>query len=916
MATPILATKLYIPPPKPNSVNRPRLVKQLNECLKTGCRLTLISAPAGFGKTTLVSEWIADCGMPVAWFSLDEADGDLTRFISYLVAAIQTIHAGIGDRWLAALQSPQQPPIESILTALLNDISHIEENFLLVLDDYHRIDSPPVDETLAFLIEHQPPQMHILISTREDPSLPLARLRVRGQFTELRAADLRFTASEAAEFLNQAMGLNLSLEDVTGLEARTEGWIAGLQLAALSIRSREDIAGFIQAFTGSHRFVLDYLVEEVLQHQTELVRSFLLQTAILNQFCALLCNAVTEREDGKEMLDFLERSNLFLIPLDDQRRWYRYHHLFADVLKAHLIEEMPERVSDLHRRASAWCAQNEFLPEAIGHALEAKDFNLAANMIEQIWQEMDRNYQYTTWLGWVNFLPEDIVRSHPVICAGCAWALMGLGELDACESRLQDAERWLENADQPSKESPLSFSNKQNQGMVVVDKVEYESLPVSISTARAYRALAIGDISATKMYARQSMALHSEDTAPHHTQAIALLGIAEFASGNLQAAEQELLKFQELMWKVNDLASAIGITFVLANIKLIQGNLREAFSTYQQSLQLAMNRGASFFIGVSELHRGLGQLLCEQNDLEAAAKSLLTAQEMGEKGATTGWTQRLFVAKACLKESQGDLEGALALLDEAEKEYISNPLPDPPVAALKARLWIKQGRLNETFSWVAEHKLSPDDELSYIHEFEHLTLARALIARYKSQQMDEDIDEATGLLARLLHEAEKGGRKGSVIEILILQSLAFNAQNDLSNALATLERSLAMAEPEGYVRIFVDEGSQMAELLSIAAGKGIRLGYLNSLLTAFAAEPKGQQSSTSIPNPSSLVVPLSSRELEVLELIAQGLSNQEICKRLYLALDTVKGHNRRIFEKLQVNRRTEAIARARELGLI
>ena len=345
MPAPILATKLYIPPPRPKVVLRPRLIERLNEGLAAGRKLTLISAPAGFGKTTLVSEWVAGCERPVAWLSLDEGDNDPARFLTYLVAALQTIAANIGAGVLAVLQSPQPPPIESILTTLLNEITTIPDNFILVLDDYHVIDSKPVDQALTFLLEHLPPQMHLVIATREDPSLPLARLRARGQLTELRAADLRFTPAEAAEFLNQVMGLNLSAEDIAALETRTEGWIAGLQLAALSMQGREDIASFIQAFTGSHRFVLDYLVEEVLQHQSEHIRSFLLQTAILDRFCAPLCNAVTEREDGKEMLDVLERSNLFLIPLDDKRQWYRYHHLFADVLQAHLMEAQPDRVA-------------------------------------------------------------------------------------------------------------------------------------------------------------------------------------------------------------------------------------------------------------------------------------------------------------------------------------------------------------------------------------------------------------------------------------------------------------------------------------------------------------------------------------------------------------------------------------------
>ncbi len=413
-----------------------------------GRKLTLISAPAGFGKTTLVSEWAAGCRRPVAWLSLDEGDNDPDRFLVYLIAAVQTIEAGIGAGLLSALQSPQPPPPEVILTALLNEITTISGSFILVLDDYHTIDSQPVDEALAFLVEHAPPQMHLVMATREDPSLPLARLRARGQLTELRTADLRFTPAEAAEFLNRVMGLNLSSEDIAALDARTEGWIAGLQLAALSMQGREDIDRFILSFTGSHRFVLDYLVEEVLDQQSEPIRNFLLQTAILDRYCAPLCNAVTEQEDGKEMLDVLERSNLFLIPLDDQRQWYRYHHLFSEVLQAHLLEAQPDRAVALHGRASAWYERNGLRSDAIGHALAAKDYERAAGLIELAWPAAEEgSILPATWLGWVKALPEELFQARPALNVWVAYALLGRGEMEAAEALFRDAERWLEPAE-------------------------------------------------------------------------------------------------------------------------------------------------------------------------------------------------------------------------------------------------------------------------------------------------------------------------------------------------------------------------------------------------------------------------------------------------------------------------------------
>jgi ATP/maltotriose-dependent transcriptional regulator MalT len=951
MPTPILATKLYIPSPRPQVVLRPRLIERMNEGLPTGRKLILISAPAGFGKTTLVGEWIAGCErrepkVRVAWLSLDEGDNDPTRFSTYLVAALQTIASDIGAGVLAMLQSPQPPPTETILTALLNEITTVTDDFILVLDDYHLIEAQSVENALVFLLEHLPPHMHLVIATREDPQLPLARLRARGQLTELRAADLRFTPAEAAEFLNRVMGLNLSAEDIAALEHRTEGWIAGLQLAALSMQARSDTASFIQAFTGSHRFVLDYLVEEVLQRQPERVRDFMLQTAILDRLGGPLCDAITERDGGKGMLDALERANLFIVPLDNERRWYRYHHLFAEVLQAYLREEQPDRIPALHRRASVWFEQNDLPAEAIRHALAVQDFDRAAELIERVWLAMDLSYQSATWLGWVKTLPDELIRARPVVSVGYAWALLNDGELEASEARLRDAERWLDPADERAENPSAKTCPEQSRRMVVVDETEFRSLPASIAAARAYRALALGDIPGTKMYARQTLALDPEGDSIHHTQAISLLGIAEYASGDLRAAEQELGKFQAIMWQTNDIANAIGITFILANIKLVQGRLCEAVSAYQQSLELAASRGAPFFLGASDLYRGLSELLCEQGDLEAAAQHLITAQQVGEKGATTGWPHRLCVAQARLKEAQGDLDGALALLDDAERQYVRNPLPDRPIAALKARTWVRQGRLTKALSWVHEQNLSPDDDLSYLREFEHLTLARVLIARYKTDRVEGDLDAALGLVARLLQAAVDGGRNGSVIETLVLQSLAHQAQGNQPLALASLERALTLAEPEGYVRIFVDEGETMRLLIAdFAQSSGLGqlritkqangpLGaapsqlhaYVNKLLARFPSrtsaitpqtETPAQRAGASVRNPKSQIAePLSERELAVLRLLGTELSGPEIARELVVSLNTLHTHTKNIYTKLGVNNRRAAVRRADELGLL
>ncbi len=912
MLTPVLATKLYIPPVRPNAVSRPRLIERLNGGLRGGAGVTLISAPAGFGKTTMVSEWISACNLPAAWLSLDAGDNDPIRFLTYLVAAFQTLAqkkgGDIGSGALTLLQSLQPPAPESVLTTLVNELSSISDSFILVLDDYHVIDSQSVDQALTFLVEFLPRSIHLVIATREDPPLPLARMRARGQLTELRAADLRFTPAEAAEFLNQAMGLSLTPEDITALEERTEGWIAGLQLAALSMQNRQDTSSFIQSFTGSHRFVLDYLVEEVLRTQPEHVRDFLLQTSILDRLCGSLCDVITGQEDGRQMLDTLEHGNLFVIPLDDQRQWYRYHHLFAEVLQTHLREAQPERIVPLHRRASLWFEQNDLPPEAIRHALAASDYERAADLIEKIWLVMDLSYQSATWLGWAKVLPVDQIRARPVLCVGYAWALLSVGEIEASEDRLREAEHWLEPAENPRADWPSR--------MVVVDEAEFRSLPASIAAARAYRALALGDTGSTKMYARKALALVPEGENIHRTQATALLGMAEYAEGNLPAAEQEFLKFQAMMWLANNIANAISITYILADILLIQGRLQEAASAYRKALKQAADRGALSFLGASDLYRGLSEVLCEQGDLEGAAQQLQTAHKMGERSALTGWPHRLCVAQARIKEAQGDVAGALELLDEAERKHVRNPMPDRPIAALRARTWARHGRLAEALIWVSEQNLSPDDELSYLREFEHLTLARVLIGRYKTGRADGDLHVSLKLLARLLQAAEAGGRIGSVIEILIVQALAHQAQDEQPQALTSLERTLTLAEPEGYVRIFADEGEAMRVLLEPLSRRpsSVCCGYAARLLAALAQTVPASKL-PAIPQNPTLPEPLSDRELEVLKLLRSELSGPEIARQMIVSLNTLRSHTKNIFAKLGVSNRRAAVRRAEELGL-
>ena len=470
------------------------------------------------------------------------------------------------------------------------------------------------------------------------------------------------------------------------------------------------------------------------------------------------------------MLETLERGNLFVIPLDDQRQWYRYHHLFAEVLQAHLQEAQPDRVSMLHRRASEWYEQNGLRSDAIRHALAAKDFECAAGLIELARPAMDLSYQSSTWLGWVKALPDVLIRARPVLSVGYAWALLDGGELEASEARLQDAERWL---DMPTDK------------MVVVDKEQFRSLPASIATARAYRSLALGDVPGTVKYAQQALELTPEDDQVRYMQATSLLGLAQYTSGDLEAAERSLADFHTNLRKTGEIPTLIGITFLLADIRVALGRLHEAESIYQQSLRIATGQGEPMPLGTADLYRGLGELYVERGDLEAAAQHLLTSQKLGEQTTLTDWPYRLCVSQARLKEAQGDLDGALALLDEAERVHIRSPLPDVrPVAALKARVWLKQGRLTEALGWAREQGLSVDDDLRYMREFEHITLARVLIAAGKSDREAGSLDEAIRLLGRLLQAAEAGGRMGSVIEILLLQALAFQARGDFPHALA------------------------------------------------------------------------------------------------------------------------------------
>jgi LuxR family maltose regulon positive regulatory protein len=899
--TPILATKLYITPHRANIVIRPRLTEQLNEGLRR--KLTLVSAPAGFGKTTLLGEWVAGCGQPPAWLSLDEGDNDSARFWSHFIAALQTINPNIGAGELNVLQSAQPPSIESLLTSLLNEIAALPENFILVLDDYHAIDSKPTDAALTFLIERLPPQMHLVIATREDPDLPLARLRARDQLTELREKELRFTKSEAAEFLNQTMGLHLTANDIGALETRTEGWIAGLQLAALSMQGLQDTAGFIQSFTGSHRFVLDYLLEEVLHKQPEAIQKFLLQTSIPERMCAPLCDAVLldSSVNGQETLEYLERANLFVIPLDNNRRWYRYHHLFAEILRNRLARIYPDQVAELHRRASDWYANNDFLYEAVTHALAIQDWSRAADIIERHSDELPTRGESATRLGWFEMFPAQFLLDRPGLGLVHAWALFMSNQLDRAEGQLDQL-------------TPFVQTTPSLLGEHYVIRV--------IIAARRY------DMPAFFELAREALSRVPPEEASPRSRILVTLGLAyEEASGDIASAKDAFREAYEL-GKASPSPSAVGnaplpliALAYLADYEWLEGNLRKASQMYEQAMGLSEKWGGQSSLALCFVQQGKAGLLYEWNDLHGAANALQECFRIGELWKSPRLLVPAYGLSATIMQALGQAEEAQAMIRHAEqvtRETYTPPLDLGTLAFHQISLWIAQNDFQAIAQWEQDHDFEWRSQTGRMRDALAVVLARAQIARYYRQRDASALGHARTLIESTLERAQASGLMFNVTRLLILDALALYAQRETDSAIETLEHALAPAEPENYIRSFLDLGKPMQDLLSWSlespALSEPRLQvYVRRLLSHFdVLAPLGR----SQPKVDALIEPLTERELEVLRLVAKGLSNREIGERLFLALSTVKGHTRVIFDKLQVQRRTEAIARARELGLL
>jgi LuxR family maltose regulon positive regulatory protein len=904
---PLLQTKLYRPKVRRGAVSRPRLLEQLDRAL--GSRVTVVSAPAGFGKSTLLAAWLAGASargegeLAAAWLSLDAGDNDPALFWKYVIASLRTIAPGVGTEALGMVNMPSPVSAQALLTGLVNDLADVERELVLVIDDYHIIQTRTVHDGLAFLIANSPPNVHLVLASRADPPLPLARLRARGDLVEVRAADLRFTAEEASDYLTGAMGLSLTPQQVSTLDDRAEGWIAALQLAALSMRGREDVADFVAGFAGDDRYVVDYLVEEVLQNQPPGVRSFLLQTSILGRMNARLGDAVTGRGDSKAMLEALDRGNLFLIPLDDHRQWYRYHHLFAEVLRARLLDEKPDEVRELHRRASAWHEQHGDQDSAIQHALAASDHSLAARLIEAAIPAMNRDRREMTLRGWMEALPEGVFRTRPVLSVGFVGALLSTGEMDGVEARLRDAERWTNVG-----AGAVTHSDQ----LAVVDAEELRRLPGSIAIYRSGQALARGDATATVQYARRALDLLDDDDQYRRGAAAALEGLALWGSGDLDGAYAGYAQSVASFRRSGHIADVLGCTVTLADIRLTQGRLRDAMTDYETALQLALDQTPPVRRGIPDMHVGISTILYERGDLEAALAHLELGAARGDAEGLPKYRYRSRLALAQLRQAQGDLVGAASLLKEAEHFFVADMGPVVrPVPATRARVWLQQELVAGALEWARAAGLSATDDLSYLREYEHITLARVLLAQHRRLREQQPLRDAATLLARLLEAAEAGGRTGSVLEILVLQALAYRAQGKVAEAGASLERAVQLAEPEGYVRLFVDEGATMAGLLEAIASRDPVRRYVRRLLSLFgasiAAPPSGDRT-------AGLAEPLSEREREVLRLLATEMSGPEIARLLVVSLHTVRTHTKRIYTKLGVNNRRAAVVRAEELG--
>ena len=912
----LFATKLHIPRSGRELVPRPRIMECLDNALRG--KLTIVSAPAGYGKTTALTNWIDHSQAQTAWLSIDEADNDLDRFLFYIIAALQRVFEGIGIDVQAALSESQAAPIETLLTRLVNEVEAVmgeeerRSQFVLVLDDYNLITTQAVHDALNFLLAHLPTSMHLVVAGRSDPPVPISRLRVQGEVTEIRTPEMRFTKNEVAAFLNDLMGLNLSSEDIAALETRTEGWIASLQLAALSMQGREDRQAFVADFSGSHRYVIDYLIDEVMSIQPEDLQAFLCQTSILDRFCAPLCDSALEITTSRQILSKLEGANLFLIPLDDERNWYRYHHLFADFLEQRLYEREPERIPELHLRASQWYEDEGLIDEAIQYALKAEDYECATRLVDQIAADLVVRRESNKLLKLVNQLPHNLCQDYPMLCIWHAWALLFLGQLEAVEPVLQCAEA--------------------NQG-----KAPGNPRPGYATTVRAYLVNQRGDFNKAISLSEKALEQMSDASPDRITlifqgAAIIWLGVNHRHLGDLDQARRLFIEAASLNKKAGNIYAALASLEQLADLATIQGQLHQAMEIYGRGLELARkwsdeggkNRGTS--LAASGVHLGLGTILYQWNDLAGAEPHIRLSLELHEFGEVWGRTHS-YRMLGYLKQAEGDYKTSYDLLGkglammENTRIQQSNISSEPGLEQLSILLSRTRPDmvhlLTDTARRVETQGLRPNDEVDfsspagYARESEYSDLARVLIALGRA-------GEAIPMIERLLKAARLMERYGDEIRYQILRSLAYQALEDRVSALDSLSQALTLAKTEGYVRIFVDEGQPMATLLAQAVSQEIEPDYAGELLAAYpeevrqAVDIKVEMSSI----PQLLVEPLSEREKEVLSLMADGLKYKEIADKLMISVNTVRHHTRNIYGKLEVHNRSQAIARAQVLGLL